>query len=77
MQKYISSSRHIWRCCWFFHFLSILITEIESKRDSSMSSIAKEAYNVALGPNHPWIVRTVANAAMIACKSRENFMNLV
>ena len=42
-----------------------------------MSSIAKEAYNVALGPNHPWIVRTVANAAMIACKSRENFMSLV
>lgn len=57
--------------------MSILFEGMESKRDCSMSSIAKEAYNTALGPNHPWIVRTVANAAMIACKSRENFMRSV
>lgn len=75
MKDYCSTSRHLWRGVWFFHFLSILFKDVNTNRKDSVSSLASNAYKKALAPYHPWILRKVASAAMIAVRGRENFIN--
>ena len=40
MKDYCSTSRHLWRGVWFFHFLSILFKDVNTNRKDSISSIA-------------------------------------
>ena len=75
MKDYCSTSRHLWRGVWFFHFLSILFKDVNTNRKDSVSSLASNAYKKALAPYHPWILRKVAALAMIAIRGRENFVN--
>ena len=75
MKDYCSTSRHLWRGVWFFHFLSILYKEVNTNRKDSVSSIASKAYTKALAPYHPWLLRKLAGAAMMAIRNREGFIN--
>ena len=75
MKDYCSTSRHLWRGVWFFHFLSILFKDVNTNRKESISSIASKAYTKALAPYHPWLLRKIAGAAMLAIRGREGFVN--
>ena len=75
MKDYCSTSRHLWRGVWFFHFLSILFKDVNTNRKESISSIASKAYTKALAPYHPCLLRKIAGAAMLAIRGREGFVN--
>ena len=75
MKDYCSTSRHLWRGVWFFHFISILFKDVNTNRKDSISSIASKAYTKALAPYHPWLLRKIAGAAMLAIRGREGFIN--
>ena len=74
MTNYTSTSRHLWRGCWFFNFLTEIFKNLNLDRKSKLSKIASDAYNKSLGPNHPWVLRKVASAAMVAVNYREVFV---
>ena len=42
-----------------------------------MGKIAQKAYDVALGPHHPFLLKKAAGVAMKACKKREKFIESV
>lgn len=54
---YTSTGRTVLRNLWLLDFLSTLMTLLHSKREMTFSGCAKEAYNVGLGPHHPWAIR--------------------
>jgi hypothetical protein len=74
MAKYESTSRHLYRGCWFFDFLHSLFTDFVGDRTVMMSKLAQKAYDVALGPHHPFLLKKAAGVAMKACKKREKFI---
>ena len=56
---------------WFFEFLGILFTNIEADRKSLASACARDAYDKALKPHHPWLLAKAAGVAMKAVNYRE------
>ena len=71
MKKYQATSRTIWRNVWFFEFLGILFINIEADRKSLASACARDAYDKALKPHHPWLLAKAAGVAMKAVNYRE------
>ena len=74
MWTYQSTSRTVFRGCWFMDFLFKVFDGIYNDRESKMSKIAQEAYNFGLAPHHSWMLKKVAGAAMGAIKAREKFL---
>jgi hypothetical protein len=74
MAKYVSTSRHLYRGCWFFEFLTEVFKNIGLDRTSKLSKIASAGYSKSLGPHHPWVLRKIASAAMVAINYREVFV---
>lgn len=77
MNNYTSTSRHLYRGSWFFDFLAEIFRGFTEDRKSKLSKIAADAYNKALGPHHPFLLRKVASAAMVAVNSRQDFLKNV
>ena len=42
---------------WLMGFLEHMMGILYDDKNATLSHAAKEAYNKALGPNHPWVVR--------------------
>lgn len=59
---------------WFFDFVSTFLNNLDADRKASVSSCCKEAYDVALGIHHPFVVRTAAKVAMLAAPNRKNLL---
>ena len=75
--KYCSTSRTMYRGCWFFDFLGVLLSEVASDKDSKMSKIAEKAYKKALAPHHGWMLQKAALIAMKAVKRRDKFIDSI
>ena len=73
MWTYQSTSRTLFRGCWFFDFLEHVMNGI-TDRDAKMSKIATEGYNHGLGPHHGFMLRSVAGIAMKAIQGRDKFI---
>ena len=73
MYNYTSTARTVTRNLWLLDFLYILMGMVADDPKMALPTAVKEAYNKALGPHHPWIIRKAAGAAMIAVMSREKF----
>ena len=58
---------------WFTEFLSILLGRLGTDPNKSASDAAKEAYEKALGPHHPFMLRQAAKVAMLAAPGRKAF----
>jgi hypothetical protein len=71
---YESTARTVLRLMWFLDFTSTMLSNINDDRKIAMSSAAKNAYNVALGPHHPLLVRTGAGLAMMAAPNRDKLL---
>jgi len=77
MAKYESTSRTLYRGCWFFDFLHSLLNDFTSDRDTMMGKLAQKAYDHALAPHHPYLLKKAAGMAMKACKKREKFIDSI
>ncbi|CDW83219.1 glycolipid transfer protein domain-containing protein 1-like [Stylonychia lemnae] len=73
--QFTSTARTVLRNLWLLDFLHHFMTMLHTNRDAKLSACAKHAYSEGLGPHHPWVVRQAAKVAMLACPSRENFLN--
>ena len=76
-QKYISGARSMLRMMWFINYLIIMFEEIHSNRTAKISDCSSKAYEEALAPNHSFLVKTGARAAMLACPNRKNILHMV
>jgi hypothetical protein len=74
MSTYNSTARNLFRGCWFFDFLHETFKGLTADRTTKLSKVATVAYNKALGPHHPWVLRKVAGLAMNAINYREVFV---
>ena len=72
--KYTSTARTVLRNLWLMDFLHILMKNLHEDQSTSLGNCAKDAYSKGLGPHHPWVVRQAAKVAMLACPSRETFI---
>ena len=75
MNKYESTSRTLFRGCWFFDFLREVLVGITQRKDESMGKIAKYAYSVGLAPHHGFMLRNAANLAFNAIKKKDKFIS--
>lgn len=55
-------------------YLAILLGDLSNFPDKSMKEISKNAYEVALGPHHPWLIRKTASIAVAAVPTKEDFL---
>ena len=73
MTKYESTSRTLFRGCWFFDFLREIFVGITQRRDEMMGKIGKHAYSVGLAPHHGYILKKTAGLAFNAIKRKDKF----
>ena len=74
MKKYASTSRHLWRGQWFYEFVGQMLKAIVEQREPKISKLAKETYQKYLAHRHNAFFSRVAQAAVIAVRSREKFI---
>jgi len=74
MAGYTSTSRHLYRGCWFMDFLHAIFAGFYDYRTAKLSKVAGEAYNKALAPHHPWMLKKIAGVAMNAINYRNVFI---
>ena len=60
------------RLMWFLDFLATMIGELLADKQE-LSACAQAAYDVALAPHHPWLIRKTIGAAMYFLPSKANF----
>ena len=77
MSTYTSTARTLYRGCWFFDFLFETFNGFSADRETKLSTVAANAYNKALGPHHPWLLRKTAGLAMNAVNYRNVFIQNV
>jgi hypothetical protein len=75
MAKYESTSRTLFRGCWFFDFLREIFVGLTQRRDEAMGTIGKHAYKVGLGPHHGWLLKKTAGLAFNAIKRKDKFLS--
>ena len=54
--------------------MSELVTHMDAHPDQELRKSAGHAYDVALGPHHPWLLRKTVGAAMLTLPYREKFL---
>ena len=74
MAKYTSTSRTLYRGCWFMDFLAAIFLGVNEDKECKLSKVAGAAYATALGPHHPWMLRKIAGVAMNAINYRAVFI---
>jgi hypothetical protein len=71
---YISGARSILRLLWFMDFLQVLIGHLTVPHPGmELKAMASDAYDKALAPHHPFLVRKTIGAAMMFCPTEANF----
>lgn len=72
--KYTSASRSILRLLWFMDFLQVLLTHLCGESPfKTLKEMAQDAYDKALAPHHPFLVRKTIGAAMYFCPTEAAF----
>lgn len=72
LHKYISGARTMLRMMWFMDYLHSMFSQMKSSPEKKMSVICLEAYNVAFGEKHAFIVRQGAKLGMKTAPNRTN-----
>ena len=75
MSTFTSTSRTIYRGCWFFDFIHEIFRTFVEDRKAKLSTLASAAYYKALGPHHGMMLRSVAGIAMKAVNYKETFIS--
>jgi len=75
---YVSTGWVIIRGAWLFDFLSQVFKHSrEEPRDKTLSTCAKEAYDVGLKIRHPWVVQRLVQVGFNAVNYREVFEKMI
>lgn len=70
--KYVSGARSTLRLMWFLDFLCAFITRLLEDKEELRDS-ASAAYDEALAPHHPWLVRKTVQGAMYFVPHKATF----
>ncbi|RYG52266.1 hypothetical protein EON66_09935 [archaeon] len=70
--KYVSGARSTLRLMWFLDFLCTFITRLLEDKEELRDS-ASAAYDEALAPHHPWLVRKTVHGAMYFVPHKATF----
>lgn len=72
---YVSGTRTLLRLTWFLDFFSTIIKNSFDLPDKSFSECIRAAYDSALAPHHPWLVRKASAVGIsLAPSKREKGM---
>jgi Glycolipid transfer protein (GLTP) len=71
---YVSGSRSLLRLMWFLDFIYHLMHNLTSQADKELSESAQSAYDTALAPHHPWLLRKTIGGAIYFLPSRSHFL---
>ncbi len=80
-RSYVSAARSLLRLMWLLDFVQDLLRELLTPHADgtplpSLAGAAGAAYQTALAPHHPWVLRkTVGGALMMLGTSREAFFS--
>lgn len=55
-------------------FLGVILVNAEKNREEKFSNVARDAYTEVLEFRHPFLVRKVVKASVVAAASREKFI---
>lgn len=73
--EYVSGTRTLLRLTWFLDFFSTIIQNSFDMPDKSFCDCIRAAYEKALAPHHPWIVRKASAIGIsLAPSKREKAM---
>ena len=72
---YASTARTALRDMWLLDYLTLLLKDIRDFPEKSMKEVSKNAYDMALAPHHPWLIRNIASVAVAAVPSKEDFLD--
>ena len=59
---------------WMLDYLHILLEDLLKNPSKKMKEASKAAYDAALGPHHPWLIRKTASVAVAAVPTKEEFL---
>lgn len=77
-KKYNSTSRNLLRMMWFFSFLRSTFEQLRDKPvKTKLGDILDEAYDVAFGDKHSWLVRKAAKIAIATGSDRKRLVECV
>lgn len=62
---YESTARTVLRLMWFLDYVYVLLDQLITRPNESLSHICADAYNIALAPHHPFAVRFAARTGML------------
>lgn len=71
---YASTARTALRDMWLLDYVTLLLKDIRDFPEKTMREVSKNAYEVALAPHHPWLIRNIASVAVAAVPSKEDFL---
>lgn len=71
---YASTARTALRDMWLLDYVTLMLKDIRDFPDKTMKEVSKNAYEVALAPHHPWLIRNIASVAVAAVPSKEDFL---
>ena len=71
---YASTARTALRDMWLLDYLTLMLKDIRDFPEKTMKEVSKNAYEVALAPHHPWLIRNIASVAVAAVPSKEDFL---
>jgi len=71
---FVSGSRSLLRLMWFLDFIYHLMHNLTSQADKELSESAQNAYDTALAPHHPWLLRKTIGAAIYFLPHRAQFL---
>lgn len=88
-KTYVSGARSLVRLCWFLDFVTTLLRvllpgallgadvevpdNVPADGMASLSDAGKYAYDQALAPHHPWLLRKTVSAGLLLLPSKPNF----
>ena len=72
--EYASTARTALRDMWMLDYLFVMLGDLVKFPEKKMKDISKNAYDVALGPHHPLLIRKTASVAVAAVPSKEDFL---
>ncbi len=71
---YVSCARSLLRMMWFLDFVGALLHNLlDLPPTESLASCGGKAYEVALAPHHPWLLRKTIASALMLLPSRQSF----
>ncbi len=75
--SYVSGARSLLRLMWFLDFVYHLLRHLLDNPAATLRDSATVAYDTALAPHHPWLLRKTIAAALMVLPPKATFLKCV